>query len=106
MISHASMPARPFTALMSVGGPGGGDWTARIAGGTCTVSEERDSTADITMTYRDADTFLTTMRGMQNPMVAMLTGRIRVRGFRNMGTFGKLFAEPKPDQVLEPVFAK
>jgi len=34
----------------------------------------------------------------------MLTGKIKVQGFRNMGTFGKLFAEPKPDQVLEPVF--
>ena len=57
------------------------------------------------MTHRNADTFLATMRGMQNPMLAMLTGKIRVQGFRNIETFGKLFAEPKPDQVLEPLFA-
>ena len=104
MISRAAMPARPFTVVMTVGSAGGGDWTVRIANGACTVSEERDDAADIIMTYRDAETFVTTMRGMQNPMIAMLTGKIRVRGFRNMGTFGKLFAEPKPDQVLEPVF--
>ncbi|HEX5690451.1 MAG TPA: DinB family protein [Roseiflexaceae bacterium] len=105
MISRDKMPARPFTAVMSVGGPGGGDWSVYIANGACTVSEARDGAADIVMTYRDDETFLTTMRRMQNPMIAMLTGKIRVKGFRNMGTFGKLFAEPKPDQLLEPVFA-
>jgi hypothetical protein len=105
MISRDKMPARPFTAVMRIGGPGGGDWTARIANGACTVAEQRDPNPDIVMAHRDAETFLTTMRGMQNPMLAMLTGKIKVRGFRNMGTFGKLFAEPKPDQLLEPVFA-
>jgi hypothetical protein len=105
MISRGAMPVRPFTVVMSIGGPGGGDWTVRITNGACTVSEERDDAAAIIMTYRNAETFVTTMRGMQNPMIAMFTGKIRVRGFRNMGTFGKLFAEPKPDQVLEPVFA-
>jgi hypothetical protein len=103
MISRDKIPARPFTTMMSIGGPGGGNWTVRIANGTCTVAEERADTADMVMTYRDAETFVTTMRGMQNPMLAMLTGKIRVRGFRNMGTFGTLFAEPKPDQILEPV---
>jgi hypothetical protein len=105
MISRDTMPARPFTAVMSVGGSGGGDWTVRIADGACCVVEQRAADADIVMTHRDADTFLATMRGMQNPMLAMLTGKIRVQGFRNIGTFGKLFAEPKPDQVLEPLFA-
>jgi hypothetical protein len=105
MISRDAMPARPFTAVMSVGGPGGGDWSIRLADGACTVREARDGTANIAMTYRDAATFLATARGVQNPMVAMLTGKLRVRGLRNMGTFGKVFAEPKPDQVLEPLFA-
>jgi hypothetical protein len=103
MISRDKIPARPFITVMSIGGPGGGNWTVRIANATCTVAEERADTADMVMTYRDAETFVTTMRGMQNPMLAMLTGKIRVRGFRNMGTFGTLFAEPKPDQILEPV---
>ena len=105
MISRDKMPAKPFTAVMSIGGPGGGDWTARIADGTCKVTEQRSANADIVMTHRDAETFLTIMRGMQNPMLTMLAGKIKVQGFRNMGTFGKLFAEPKPDQVLEPVFS-
>jgi hypothetical protein len=105
MISRDAMPTRPFTAVMSIGGPGGGDWTVRIEDGFCTVTERRVDQADIVMTHRDAETFVTTMRGMQSPLIAMLMGKIRVRGFRNMGTFGKLFTEPKPDQVLEPVFS-
>src|SRR6266545_7179959 len=105
MVSRDNMPARPFTALMSVGGAGGGDWTIRVADGVCYVTEGCAGAADLTMTYRDADTFLATAKNVQNPMLAMLTGKIRVQGFRNMGTVGKLFAEPKPDQVLEPLFA-
>lgn len=105
MISRDKLPARPFTAVMRVGGPGGGDWTIRVADGACTVREARADLADLTMTYRDAVTFLATAKNAQNPMLAMLIGKIRVQGFRNVGTFGKLFAEPKPDQVLEPLFA-
>ena len=105
MISRDKLRARPFIAVMSVGGSGGGDWSVRIADGARTVSEARDGAADIAMTCRDPETFLATARGIQNPMVAMLTGKLRVRGIRNMGTFGKVFAPPTPDQVLEPLFA-
>ncbi len=35
-----------------------------------------------------------------NPMVAMLTRMVRVKGMRNMRRFGKLLPEPKPDQLL------
>jgi hypothetical protein len=35
-------------------------------------------------------------------MVAMLTRKINVRGIRHLGTFGKLFAEPRLDTVIEP----
>jgi hypothetical protein len=104
MASRDNMPARPFTALVSVGGAGGGDWTICVADGVCYVTEGCAGAVDLTMTYHDADTFLATAKNVQNPMLAMLTGKLHVQGFRNMGTFGKLFAEPKPDQVLEPLF--
>src|SRR6266545_6043618 len=105
MVSRDNLPTGPFTAVMSIGGAGGGDWTIRVANGACRVSEGRASAADLTMTYRDGYTFLATAKNVENPMLAMLTGKLRVQRFRHMGTFGKLFAEPKPDQVLEPLFA-
>jgi putative sterol carrier protein len=92
-------------ASLNVGGAGGGHWTVRVGNGACKVTEERVVTADLVMNYHDAETFLATMRAMQNPMIAMLTGRIKIQGFHKMGLFGKLFAEPKPNQVLEPIFA-
>ena len=38
--------------------------------------------------------------GMVKPTLAMLTGKIKVKGMGKMGTFGKLFHPPKPDQEL------
>jgi hypothetical protein len=105
MLVNAEQAKAPFTATLNIGGAGGGNWTVRVGNGTCTVSEEYAVSADMIMSHRDAETFLSTMRGMQNPMAAMLTGKIKVQGFYKMGVFGKLFAEPKPDRVLKPIFA-
>jgi hypothetical protein len=41
------------------------------------------------------------MTGIQNPVLAMLTGNIKVRGLGSMGTFGKLFHPPTPNQTLD-----
>jgi putative sterol carrier protein len=69
--------------------------------GRCTVTEERAEDADVILT-QSPETFIRTLNGMINPMIALLTRKLKIRGFRKMGTFGKLFAEPKPDTVIEP----
>ena len=33
----------------------------------------------------------------RNPMLLMLTGKIKVKGFRALSTFGKLFPSPNAD---------
>ena len=48
------------------------------------------------------ETFVKTFAKMHNPMLAMLTGQVRVRGLRNMGTFGKLMP-PESDELSLPV---
>jgi putative sterol carrier protein len=40
------------------------------------------------------------IRQAVNPMVAMLTGKMRVKGFTKMGKMRKLFPPPSPDQEL------
>jgi putative sterol carrier protein len=40
------------------------------------------------------------IRKMQNPILAMLTGRIRVKGFSKMGRMRRLFPEPTLDQPI------
>ena len=37
---------------------------------------------------------------MHNPMLALLTRKMKVKGLRKMGSFQKLFPELKPDQVI------
>jgi hypothetical protein len=105
IMNTAQATGKTFTAHMCVNGPGGGDWTIRLINGVCRVSEERPAQADLRMTYRDADTFVKMMRKIANPMWLMLSGQVKVQGFGAMGTFGKLFAEPKPDQLLQPLAA-
>src|SRR5579859_2698210 len=88
-----------LTAVLEFTGPGGGAWTIQVANGQTTATEARAAKADLTVT-QSPDTFIKTRDKMHNPMLAMLTGKMKVRGFRKMGTFGKLFAPPKPDTVI------
>jgi putative sterol carrier protein len=101
MVNAEQAKETSLLASLNIGGAGGGQWLVNVANGTCKVTEEQVAKADLVMSYRDAETFLATMRGMQNPMFAMLTGKIKIQGFQKMGLFGKLFAEPKPNQVLQ-----
>ena len=79
---------------MDFTGPGGGPYTLRVAGGACRVIKVRAESADIVLRQRP-DTFVKTAFGIQDPMLAMLTGKMKVRGLRKMGTFAKLFPPPR-----------
>jgi len=51
------------------------------------------------------DTFVRMLAEITNPMVLMLTHKIRVKGFGKMGAFGKLFPTPQPERVLNLAIA-
>jgi len=89
-----------LTAILDFTGPGGGAWTIRVANGRTTVTEGRSTSADLTVT-QSPDTFIKTRDKMHNPMVAMLTGKMKVRGFGKLGTFGKLFPPPSPGMTFD-----
>ncbi len=99
MLDRGQAAGRSFTAVIDLTGPGGGAWTVRVADGQCQVSEGRAARADLVMT-QSIETFLKTLTHMHNPMVAMLTGKVKVKGWRRLGTFAKLFPPPKPHTVL------
>lgn len=90
-----------FTAVWNLTGPGGGTWTYRIADGVCTVAEEAARKRDFEITMSPV-TFEAMSRKMGNPLILMLTRQLKIKGFSKMGTFGKVFAEPKPDRVISP----
>ena len=91
----------PFSAVMAFTGPGGGAWTIRFADGAATSAEGAAPDADLTMT-QSAETFEKQHSNLANPMLLMLTGQIKVKGFRKMGRFGKLMHMPGPTTVIEP----
>jgi putative sterol carrier protein len=79
-----------LTTVMEFSGPGGGAWTLQVAGGTCRVSEGRAARADLVI-MQSPETFVRTRTGIQNPTLALWTGKIKARGLSNLGTFEKLF---------------
>ena len=95
-----------LTTVMEFSGPGGGVWTLHVAGGTCRVSEGRAAHADLVI-IQSPETFVKTRTGIENPTLALLTGKIKVRGLRNLGTFEKLFPiksldfAPAPEGTLD-----
>jgi putative sterol carrier protein len=79
-----------FTAVMEFTGPGGGAWTLDVAGVACRVSEGRAAYADLVMS-QSPETFMETRTGIEDPLLALLQGKIKVRGLRNLATFEQLF---------------
>lgn len=91
---------RPFTLVMDFTGPGGGAYTIHVERSGARASTGDADGADVRMTL-DPVTFNCVMiRRMSNPMVAMLTGKVRVKGLTRMGRMQKIFREPKLDDRL------
>jgi hypothetical protein len=96
---------QPFAARFTIEGPGGGDWLLAVHDGVCDVSEDSAAKADLTMTM-SPETFARMWNEMNNPMLLMLTRKIRLKGWMKMPAFGKLFPTPKPDAPAHPELVK
>jgi putative sterol carrier protein len=91
-----------LTTLMEFSGPGGGVWTLHVADGACRVREGRAARADLVI-IQSPETFVKTRTGIENPTLALWTGKIKVHGLRNLGTFEKLFPIKSLDFAPAPV---
>jgi len=93
---------KPFTMVWNFEGAGGGTWTFNVADGKCTVRKNAvPSRADLQITMKP-ENFHKLVAKMTPPPLLMLTGQMKIKGFGAMGTFAKLFPEPKPDQQIDP----
>lgn len=79
-----------LTAVMEFSGLDGAVWTLQVASGSCHLSEGRAARADLVI-VQSPETFVTTRTGIENPTLALGTGKIRVQGLGNLATFEKLF---------------
>jgi putative sterol carrier protein len=73
-------------------GPGGGQWAMTVANGQAVVHEGRPPHFDLAFT-QSPESFIKTLHRLHDPLMAMLTGEIKVRGFERMGDFDRLFPD-------------
>jgi putative sterol carrier protein len=72
-----------FTTLFELSGKDGGVWTMTVDGGRCRVEPTATSDADLTVRC-PAHVFLGIHQGTVSPVLALLTGRVRLRGQRRL----------------------
>jgi len=72
-----------FTTVFELTGPGGGTWTMTVDHGRCRVEPCTIPDPDLSVRSR-ADVFLGIHRGTINPVLALLTGRVRLGGQRRL----------------------
>jgi DinB family protein/SCP-2 sterol transfer family protein len=99
-LSQPERVSRPFTVRFEFTGPGGGCWTIRVADGACRLAEEAAERPDLTFRMSPDSFNLAMIRRAVNPAVAMLTGRVRVRGLSRLPRFLRLFPQPAPDRPI------
>lgn len=71
-----------MTVLFDLSGDGGGQWIAKIENGELDVSKGSVDKADATL-IMDADDFEAMSKGDLNPMMAFMSGKIKVDGDLN-----------------------
>ena len=91
-----------LTTALRLTGKGGGVWTIQVANSDCTITEGAPVHADLTLAL-SPETFIEILSEMRSPLMAVLTGRIRVYPWQLLSRFLKLFPRPHPDQALQPV---
>jgi hypothetical protein len=90
-----------FAVEWEIAGAGGGVWTIAVEDGVATSREGPAPQPDVRLRM-DADTYMRLFKKLANPMLLMLTGKMKVRPFSRMGTFGRLFSDPPLDRAPDP----
>ena len=82
-----------FTCQFEFTGQGGGDWTMRVADERVQVHPGCIENPDLTVRCK-GELFLDIHRGEANPVLAILTGRLKLRGNRKLFlTFPRILAQ-------------
>lgn len=100
MVAKPERAVKPFSLTVDLTGPGGGTYTIRLAEGKVALSDGGTRSADLTMRTTPDNFNLVMIRQISNPMIAMLTGKVKIKGLSKMGRMRKLFPEPGPDDAF------
>ena len=97
---RADVAKKPFTLGWEFIGSAGSSWTMRIADGECTLIAGSAQNPDLRLSMTPETFNIVMLRQAKNPMLAMLRGEMKVKGFSKMGMMKKLFA-PDPDKEIK-----
>jgi DinB superfamily/SCP-2 sterol transfer family len=81
-----------LVAVLRLTGDGGGVWTFTMRDGKCQVTGAPAEQADTEITTDIATYLKTSLYNMQSPIVALLTGKTRIKGMAGGQQFQKIFA--------------
>lgn len=100
MIDKQESKGTPFKWVINITGEGSGTWTMHFANGIATVERGAAADADVTMTT-DLITFLKAIvYQISSPVFAMLTRRIRVKGWGKLRRLLRLI-RPRRSRVWD-----
>lgn len=69
--------------VFDLAGDNGGQWTVQIDSGTCSVAEGAIANPTATV-HMGADDYVAMMTGNLNPMMAFMSGKVKVEGDLNI----------------------
>lgn len=87
-----------LVTMLRLTGEGGGTWTFTMRDGKCQVEAQSTAPADTEITSDIATYMKTSTYRMQSPLLALLTGKTRVKGFSQAQQFQKIYAIT-PDRI-------
>jgi hypothetical protein len=81
-----------LVTVLHLTGDGGGSWTFTMRDGKCQVEPKAASLADTEISTDIATYLKTSIHNMQSPILALLTGKTRIKGLAKSQQFQKVFA--------------
>jgi putative sterol carrier protein len=103
LVADRSAVKGSFTLGLTLTGPGGGAWSVRVTPDATEARIGGVDEADVAFTMTPDDFNMVMIRQATNPMKAMLTGRVKVKGLVKMPSMRKVFREPKPDEPFQAI---
>lgn len=103
LVAKPSKATKPFTLGVALTGPGGGEWSIRVTpeGSEARIGGVGD--ADLAFTMSPDDFNMMLIRQATNPMVGMLSGRVKVKGLMRLPAMRRLFPEPGMDEAFQSI---
>ncbi len=99
LMANTSASTIPFELQLDF--PSLSSWHITVTNSGSTAEIGQAEGPDLTMTLTP-ELLFAIMNGLQNPMTAILTRKVKIKGIIRLPAFGKVFPQPGPDDLVFP----